>query len=196
MPPKVFIQQCNASHIPSIFLVGELLSHVAHCSWHHIYAFVRIMDCLIHSPNGPPLLIYYPNEATAINIPFWRTEANFWNVESQPILVIKIFNDFILPSAKDHHWNYCVWKKRNNFMIEVIMGWFFVLNKKLITNNINKHFMKYKNIIGNNPLHLCVIFDNYFVDKHRINKKLHLLMFCLYIVKGWRDSHINNIWNL
>ena len=69
--------------------IVQVLSHATHCSGHKIYAFVRIMDCLVQSPNWLTLLVNYPNEAKIINIYFCRTLANFWNIILQPIILLK-----------------------------------------------------------------------------------------------------------
>ena len=158
------------------------------------------MECLVQSTNGLILLIYYPNEATAIEKTFWRTVANFWNVDPQLILVVKSFNDFILPFSKGLHWNYCFWRNANSFMTEGMMVWILVITRRFIPNNTNKWFMKYHNRSGKKMLQVRVVHDTCFLGKQRIDKKLHLIRFYLYIVKGWRYNRLksfktlNNQW--
>ena len=128
--------------------------------------------------------------------PFLRTTSNFWNVDPQPILVVKTFIDVIFPYAKALHWYYCFWKNRDILLMEGIMGWILVLTRRFIPNNTKKWWMKHKERIRKKPLQLHVVYDPYFVDKQIIDKQLQLIRFCLYIIKGYRNTPINLILNL
>ena len=171
------------------------MSHVTHCSGHNIYAFGIIIIFLVQSPNFLVLLANYPNKETATGVPFWRTVANFWNVDFQPIIFVKTSNEFILTFAKGLCWNLCFFKRGNYLLIEYMMGLILVLTKRFIPNDTNKCFVKYQNIISKNTLKpfLC---DLYFVDKQIFDKQIDQIRFYFYIVKGWMDNPINLIWNL
>ena len=67
----------------------QVVYHTTHCSVNNIYAFGSILDFLVHFTNVLTLLVKYHNYATIINVPFWRTVANFWNVDRQPITFVK-----------------------------------------------------------------------------------------------------------
>ena len=185
---------CVIFHI--FFKVVQLLCHGTHCSGHTIYAYGSIMCCLVNYPNGLALIVYYNNQETATNLTFWRTLAKFWYFDAQPILVIKTFYVFIFPFSKVLHWNYCLWRNENNFLIKGMMGWVPILTRRLIPNNTKKFFMKYHNRSSKNPFQLRVVHDPYLMNKQIIDRQLQLLWFCLYIVKGWRDTPVNLIWNL
>ena len=79
---------CVIFHLFSHFV--QVLSYVTHCSGHNIYAFGSILEFLVKSPNGLILLVNHPNKSTTVNIPFWRTMVNFWNVNLQPIVCLKV----------------------------------------------------------------------------------------------------------
>ena len=169
-------------------MVVKVLSHGTHCSQHDLYESESIMDCLVKSTNGLTFFVYYPNQAMATNVYFWRPEANFWNIDLWTIIIVKTLNDFIFPLAKGYHRHSWVWKNGNIFLIEGIMGWILVLTIWFIPKNSKKYFMKYQNNSIINPLQLRVGHDPCFIEKLIIDKHLHLIMFCLYIVKGWRDT--------
>ena len=118
------------------------------------------------------------------------------NIEPQPTNVVTNFNDFIFPFKILRHWNDCVWNNGDKFMAEGTMGWILVLTKRFIPNNTKKCFMKSHKRSSDNPLQLRVVHIPSFVDKQIVNKKLHLLIFCPHIVKGWRYTPINRILNI
>ena len=137
----------------------QLFSHAAHFSGHNIYAFGSILYCLVQSPNGLAYLVNCPNEATTIDIPFWRTMANFCNMDPQPILWFKTSNDFILPFLKGLHWIFCFFKNGINFVLEGGVVGILVLTRRFIPNNSKKCFMKSHNRSRKNiiKLLLCLI---------------------------------------
>ena len=111
------------------------LDHATNCSGHNIYLFGIILYFLVQSPIDLTLLVYYPNKAKTIDITFWRTTANFLNVDPQPIIVIKTFNESIFPFAKGLHWNSFLWNNGNIFLMEGNMGLILALTRRFISNN-------------------------------------------------------------
>ena len=148
---------CVIFHL--FFKVVQVLSHGTHCSGHNIYSFGNIIDWLFYSPSGLSLLVYYPDEATSIDIPFWRTAGKALNVDSQPIIVVKTFNDLIFPFSKGLYLNSCFLNNGNNFLVEGMMGWILALTRRFIPNNAKKCFVKPQNRSIKNPLQICVMRD-------------------------------------
>ena len=138
----------------------HVLCHATHCSRHNIYLFGSILDCFVEYPNRLTLLVNYPNNGTAIDIPLCITLTNFFNVNNQPIMFVKNCNDFILPFLKGLNWIICVWNNGNCFLMELLMGWILILTWRLIANNFNKWSMKPQNSSSKNTfkLFLCVMF--------------------------------------
>ena len=151
---------CAIFHL--LFKVIQVLSHGTHLSGHNLYAFGIILGCLVQYTNVPTFLSYYPKEETDINVPFWRTAAKFSNVEPQPIIFIKTFNDLIFIFLKGCHWNSCVWSNEDNFLMEGMMVWIILIIRRFITNNTKKCFMKYHNRSRNNTLQIRVVHDTCF----------------------------------
>ena len=182
---------CVISHL--FYHVVQVLYHVTHFSGHTMYAFDIIVNCWVKYHNDLTLFVNYPNGATTIDITFWITVANFWNVNIQRI-VFKTSNDFFLPFLKGLYWWFCSCKNVNTLLMEGIMGWILVLTRRFIPHNTKNRFFKSENISSKNPLKLLFACDFCFVDIQRFDKRMIQINFCFYIIKGWRDAPVNIIW--
>ena len=111
-------------------------------------------------------------------------------------VLLKSFNDFIFPFAKVIHWNLCFCKNGDTFVNKRMMGWILVLTRRFIPNHSKKCFMKFHNRRSNNMLKLCFVCELCSVNKQKIEKLIHQIRFCFYIVKGCMDAPKSLIWLL
>ena len=109
---------------------------------------------------------------------------------------VKTCNDFILLFVKGLNWKFCVYKNGNYSVVEGMMGCILILTWRFIPNHFKKWSMKYQNTSSKNTLKPCFVCDVCSVEKQRINKQVHQLGFCFYIVKAWKGAPINLMWLL
>ena len=126
---------------------------------------------------------------------FWRTAANFSNLDHNKLFSLKSPMTSFL-HLKRSTLKIVFMKERKYSMTEGMMGWILVLTRLFIPNNTNKCFMKSYNRSIKNPIELFVVRDWCFLEKQIMNKQVHLIRLCLYIIKGWSITPINLIWNL
>ena len=77
--------------------------------------------------------------------------------------------------------------------MEGIMGLILVVTSPFISNHSKKCIMKSQNSSSKNMLKVCFVCELCSVDTQQINKQIHKISFCFYIVKGLRDATMNLI---
>ena len=77
--------------------------------------------------------------------------------------------------------------------MEGMMGLILVYIRRFITNNSKKCIMKSQNMSSKNAFKLCFVWEFCSVDKQQIDRQIHQIRFCFYIVKGLRDAPKNLI---
>ena len=80
--------------------------------------------------------------------------------------------------------------------MEGLVGLIHVLTSPFILNSSKKYIMKSHNSSSKNMLQLYFVCELCSVGKQKFDRKIHLISFCFYIVKGWRDTPMNLIWFL
>ena len=79
-------------------------------------------------------------------------------------------------------------------MMEGMIGLIHVLTRRFITNNYKIGILKSHNSISKNMLKLCFVCELCSVRKTANQQfRFYQINFCLYIVKGWRDTPMNLI---
>ena len=112
-------------------------------------------------------------------------------------LIHVLTSPFILNSSKKYIMKYQKNSSKNTPKLCFVSdGLICVLTRQFITNNAKKCIMKSKKSISKNTPNICFVCELVSVEKQQINKQIHQISFCFYIVKDWMGAPINIIWFL